>query len=103
MALRTQQIIAEETGIVDVIDPLGGSYYLERLTCDMEVEAYKYFSEIEKMGGILETVGSGQADVDIMNIADITCVILAPGLGDEIQARVKASSCTALEPASLIW
>ncbi len=65
VALRTQQIIAEETGIVDVIDPLGGSYYLERLTCDMEVEAYKYFSEIEKMGGILKAVKSGYIQKEI--------------------------------------
>ncbi len=65
VALRTQQIIAEETGITDVIDPLGGSYYLERLTCEMEVEAYKYFSEIEKMGGILSAVKSGYLQKEI--------------------------------------
>ena len=65
VALRTQQIIAEETGITDIIDPLGGSYYLERLTSDMEVEAYKYFSEIEKMGGILNAVKSGYIQKEI--------------------------------------
>ncbi|ARD84224.1 acyl-CoA mutase large subunit family protein [Ferroplasma acidiphilum] len=65
VALRTQQIIAEETGIADVIDPLGGSYYLERLTCEMEIEAYKYFSEIEKMGGILDAVKSGYIQKEI--------------------------------------
>ncbi|MEM0139252.1 MAG: methylmalonyl-CoA mutase family protein [Ferroplasma sp.] len=59
VALRTQQIIAEESGIADVIDPLGGSYYLERLTAEMELEAYKYFAEIEKLGGILNAVKSG--------------------------------------------
>jgi methylmalonyl-CoA mutase N-terminal domain/subunit len=65
VALRTQQIIAEETGINDVIDPLGGSYYLERLTCEIEAEAYKYFSEIEKMGGILNAVKSGYVQKEI--------------------------------------
>jgi methylmalonyl-CoA mutase N-terminal domain/subunit len=65
VALRTQQIIAEETGIADVIDPLGGSYYLERLTCEMEIEAYKYFAEIEKMGGILNAVKSGYVQKEI--------------------------------------
>ncbi len=65
VALRTQQIIAEETGIADVIDPLGGSYYLERLTAEMEIEAYKYFSEIDKMGGILAAVKSGYIQKEI--------------------------------------
>ena len=65
VALRTQQILAEETGISDVIDPLGGSYYLERLTSEMEEEAYKYFAEIDKMGGILNAIKSGYIQKEI--------------------------------------
>ena len=59
IALRTQQILADETGIPDVIDPLGGSYYVEWLTDRMEEEAYRYFDTIEKLGGILESVKKG--------------------------------------------
>lgn len=59
IALRTQQIIAEETGLADTADPLGGSYYVEWLTNRMEEEAYKYFDQIERMGGILEAVKAG--------------------------------------------
>ncbi len=65
VALRTQQIIAEESGIGDVIDSLGGSYYLERLTSEIEEEAYKYFSEIEKLGGILNAVKKGYIQKEI--------------------------------------
>ena len=65
VALRTQQILAEETGISDVIDPLGGSYYMERLTSEIEEEAYKYFSEIDKMGGILNAIKSGYIQKEI--------------------------------------
>lgn len=59
IALRTQQILADETGLPDVIDPLGGSYYVEWLTDRMEEEAYRYFDTIEKLGGILESVKKG--------------------------------------------
>ena len=65
VALRTQQIIAEETGIPDTIDPLGGSFYVEWLTDRMEEEAFKYFSEIEKMGGILQAVKTGYIQKEI--------------------------------------
>ena len=65
VALRTQQIIAEETGIPDTIDPLGGSYYVEWLTYRMEEEAFKYFSEIERMGGILQAVKNGYIQKEI--------------------------------------
>ena len=59
VALRTQQIIAEETGIPSVIDPLGGSYYVEWLTEQMEEEAYRYFDRIESAGGILRAIETG--------------------------------------------
>ncbi len=67
VALRTQQIIAEETGVSDVIDPLGGSYYLEWLTSEMEEEAYKYFEKIDKLGGVLEAIKQGYLQREIAN------------------------------------
>jgi methylmalonyl-CoA mutase N-terminal domain/subunit len=56
LALRTQQVIAHETGVVNTIDPLGGSYYLEDLTKRLETEAYDYFDRIEKLGGVVAAV-----------------------------------------------
>jgi methylmalonyl-CoA mutase N-terminal domain/subunit len=59
IALRTQQIIAHESGVVNVVDPLGGSYFLERLTLDMEEGTYKYFDTIDRMGGMVAAVENG--------------------------------------------
>jgi methylmalonyl-CoA mutase, N-terminal domain len=56
IALRTQQVIAHETGVVNTIDPLGGSYHVERLTNELETEAYDYFERIEKLGGVVESI-----------------------------------------------
>jgi methylmalonyl-CoA mutase N-terminal domain/subunit len=56
LALRTQQVIAHETGVVNTIDPLGGSYYLERLTDELERQAYEYFERIEKLGGVVAAI-----------------------------------------------
>jgi methylmalonyl-CoA mutase N-terminal domain/subunit len=56
IALRTQQVIAHETGVVNTIDPLGGSYYLEDLTNRIEAEAYDYFDRIEKLGGVITAI-----------------------------------------------
>ena len=59
LALRTQQIIAHETGLADTIDPLGGSYYVETLTSLLEREARKYLDEIEKIGGSIKAIEAG--------------------------------------------
>jgi methylmalonyl-CoA mutase N-terminal domain/subunit len=56
LALRTQQVIAHETGVVNTIDPLGGSYYLEQLTDELERQAYDYFARIEKLGGVVAAI-----------------------------------------------
>ncbi len=56
LALRTQQVIAHETGVVNTIDPLGGSFYLEDLTNRLEAEAYDYFGRIEKLGGVVAAI-----------------------------------------------
>ncbi len=59
LALRTQQIIAHETGVPDVIDPLGGSYYLESLTDQLEREAEALFADIQSVGGVAKGIESG--------------------------------------------
>ena len=59
VALRTQQILAYETGIPNVIDPLGGSYYVETLTTELEREAEDYFAQIEKIGGVVRGLETG--------------------------------------------
>jgi methylmalonyl-CoA mutase N-terminal domain/subunit len=59
IALRTQQIIAEETGVADVVDPLGGSYYVEWLTDEMEQRTYEYLARIEDLGGVLTAIKKG--------------------------------------------
>ncbi len=56
LALRTQQVIAHETGVVNSIDPLGGSYYLEQLTNELERRAYEYFLRIEELGGVIPAI-----------------------------------------------
>jgi methylmalonyl-CoA mutase, N-terminal domain len=59
VALRTQQIIAQESGVVNSVDPLGGSYFLEALTDKMEAQAYRYFDKIESLGGLLPAISRG--------------------------------------------
>jgi methylmalonyl-CoA mutase N-terminal domain/subunit len=65
IALRTQQVIAYESGVADVIDPLAGSYYLEKLTDRIENEAMKYIDRIEDMGGSLRAIESGYQQREI--------------------------------------
>jgi len=59
IALRTQQIIAHETGATNTVDPLGGSYFVEKLTGELEEEAWDYFRKIDAMGGMIEAVEAG--------------------------------------------
>ncbi|HEU4706022.1 MAG TPA: methylmalonyl-CoA mutase family protein [Solirubrobacterales bacterium] len=56
VALRTQQIIATETGVANTADPLGGSYFVEKLTDEMERSAYEYFARIDELGGMVEAI-----------------------------------------------
>src|SRR6476469_2789574 len=56
IALRTQQVIAHETGVVNSIDPLGGSYYVEQMTNELERQAYDYFDRIEQLGGVVHAI-----------------------------------------------
>src|SRR5262249_12360804 len=56
IALRTQQVIAHESGVVNSIDPLGGSYLVESLTNELEKQAYEYFERIEQLGGVIPAI-----------------------------------------------
>src|SRR6185437_1372414 len=59
IALRTQQIIAYESGVTQTIDPLAGSYFLEKLTLDMEKGAFDYFERLDAMGGMVKAIENG--------------------------------------------
>ena len=69
LALRTQQVIAHESGVANVVDPLGGSYFVERLTKDMEDGALAYFDAIDRMGGMVEAIERGFPQKEIAESA----------------------------------
>jgi len=69
VALRTQQILAEESGVAQTIDPLGGSYYLETLTNQMEAAAHDYIRKIDAMGGIVRAIDTGYPQREIADAA----------------------------------
>jgi methylmalonyl-CoA mutase N-terminal domain/subunit len=69
LALRTQQIIAHESGVANVVDPLGGSYFVEKLTKDMEEGALAYFDQIDRMGGMVEAIERGFPQKEIAESA----------------------------------
>jgi methylmalonyl-CoA mutase, N-terminal domain len=65
LALRTQQVIAHESGVANTVDPLGGSYFVETLTNETEADAYKYFNRIEDMGGVVPAIENGYLQREI--------------------------------------
>lgn len=67
IALRTQQILAHESGVANTIDPLGGSYFIEYLTNQMEEECYKYFDKIDALGGVISAIEKGFFQKEIAN------------------------------------
>jgi len=69
IALRTQQLIAEETGVTNVIDPLGGAYYVEALTNELERQAYDYFKKIDALGGMVKAIEHGFPQREIAEAA----------------------------------
>src|SRR5213076_1904782 len=69
LALRTQQVIAYESGVANVVDPLGGSYFVERLTKDLESGALDYFAQIDSMGGMVEAIERGFPQKEIAESA----------------------------------
>ena len=69
IALRTQQLIAYETGVANVVDPLGGSWFIEKLTDELENKAEEYFKEIEDMGGVIPAIENGYQQREIAKSA----------------------------------
>jgi methylmalonyl-CoA mutase N-terminal domain/subunit len=69
IALRTQQVIAHESGVTDTVDPLGGSYYVERLTTDIEEKAQEYLDRVEDLGGAVAAIESGYMQAEIQEAA----------------------------------
>ncbi|MGE0102957.1 MAG: methylmalonyl-CoA mutase [Blastocatellales bacterium] len=69
IALRTQQIIAHETGVTNTVDPLGGSYFIEKLTSELEEETWEYFRKIDSMGGMVEAIEAGYPQKEIHDSA----------------------------------
>ncbi len=69
LALRTQQVIAHESGVANTVDPMGGSYFLEALTKQSEEEAYSYFHKIEDMGGVVAAIEGGYLQREIADAA----------------------------------
>ena len=69
VALRTQQVIAHESGVTNTADPLGGSYFVERLTDEMESAAYEYFDRIDELGGMVEAIKNGFPQREIADAA----------------------------------
>jgi methylmalonyl-CoA mutase N-terminal domain/subunit len=67
IAVRTQQIIMHESGVANAVDPLGGSYFIERLTKDIEEEAWEYIRRIDEMGGMVAAIEAGYPQREIMN------------------------------------
>ena len=71
IALRTQQILAHETGVANVADPLGGSWYIEKLTQNMEKDVLDYFQKIDELGGVIECIESGYLQKEIADSSAI--------------------------------
>jgi methylmalonyl-CoA mutase, N-terminal domain len=69
IALRTQQILAHETGVTNTIDPLGGSYFVEALTDEMEARCYEYFARIDELGGMVQAVKQNYPQREIADAA----------------------------------
>ena len=69
VALRTQQVIAHETGVTNTVDPLGGTYFVEKLTDEIEAAAYEYFARIDGLGGMVAAIESGFPQREIADAA----------------------------------
>ncbi len=100
IALRTQQIIAEETGVTNTVDPLAGSYYVEWLTNKIEELSYEYFDKIESMGGILNAVKNGYIQREIASTSYRRQKRLESG--DEIMVGVNSHAEESEKPISIL-
>ena len=69
IALRTQQVIAHEVGVTNTVDPLGGAYFVEKLTDEIEAAAYEYFARIDELGGMVDAIKTGFPQREIADAA----------------------------------
>jgi methylmalonyl-CoA mutase N-terminal domain/subunit len=101
LALRTQHILAHETGVTDVVDPLGGSYCIERLTADLEAEALRHFAVIDGMGGMVAAIDAGYPQREIAESAyrDQQAV----EAGERVIVGVNAFQASAHEPLNTLY
>ena len=106
LALRTQQIIAHESGVTDVVDPLGGSWCIERITDELEAEAYRLIAEIDGMGGMVRAIEEGFPQSEIQGAA--YAAQLAIERGDQVvvgvnrfaeEARSSSADLLKVDPA----
>jgi methylmalonyl-CoA mutase N-terminal domain/subunit len=105
LALRTQQIIAHETGVTNTIDPLGGAYFVEALTDRMEERAYEYFAKIDELGGMVDAI---KANFPQREIAEAAFAVQAQiesgqrvvvGVNDYVQQDEAATPILSIDPA----
>src|SRR2546425_2320464 len=100
LALRTQQILAHETGVAEVIDPLGGSYYVEALTDQLEREAEALFAEINSIGGVVRGIESGWFQ---RQIAPSAAAVPRPGgMGEQVIVGVNKYVMTETRPIAYL-
>ena len=105
IALRTQQIIADETGVANTIDPLGGAYFVEALTDELERQAYDYFAKIDELGGMVEAVKpairSARSPTPRSSSRSRSTPAGAPSSGSTATPRAtsrRPSSCASIRP-----
>ena len=99
LALRTQQVIAHETGVVNAIDPLGGSYHVEQLTNELEAQAYAYFEQIEERGGMVEAIRQNFPQAEIAEASfRYQAEVESPATADRRRQRAHARAGAA-DPA----
>jgi methylmalonyl-CoA mutase N-terminal domain/subunit len=99
LALRTQQILAHESGIAEAVDPFGGSYFLETLTSEMEAGARSYFEQIDRMGGMVEAIEGGFPQKESRKLVSIPAGDRAQGEGRGRRQRFHRNSGAAVQNA----
>ena len=100
IALRTQQLIAHETGAADTVDPLAGSYFIEALTSDIEKRAFDYIRKIDEMGGAVKAVECGYIEEEILDSA--YSFQKAVESGDQVIVGVNKFQTEAVPPKDLL-
>jgi methylmalonyl-CoA mutase, N-terminal domain len=101
LALRTQQIVAHETGVADVADPFGGSYLVETLTSALEREALTYFETIDRMGGMVAAIERGYPQKEIAESS--YAFQQAVERGDRLVVGVNAFAAADVEPIRTLY